>query len=82
MDSISNVFVSVLLYTSMNRLVDENWLCGAHNRCKLHVKKDISDVLTSHQQQVADAFNTISGLLPIAILNELTDGNTENVESI
>ena len=46
------------------------------------MKKGTSDGMTSHQQNFADVFNTISGLSPVSIPTELTDGNTKNVESI
>lgn len=82
MDAISKVFVSVLPFINMNRVISEDWLWSAYNKCKLPVRKDTTNSLTNHQQKVADVFYTLSGLSPVAIPNELTDGNTENAESI
>ena len=81
-DTVAKLFATVLPFTSLNRLVDENWLWGSYNSYKTPVRTNTKNSLTSHQQKVADVFNIISNSSPTDIPTEVSDGNTETVATV
>ena len=82
MDSVAQLFATVLPFVSLNRTIDDNWLWGSYNACKTQVELGNNNILTCHQQKVADIFNIISTMSPEDSPTEISDGNMEAVATV